>query len=332
MKQDCQSHIWAMPLKGELKLVLLAMASEAGEDDISSPGLARLAEMTGLSERTITRAVNRLELSGVITPQTDSLGRGRRRAWKMPARQKVDKLSTFSEGEGEKKVDNLTTFPEKVDNLSTFNEGDAGEKVDNLTTFPIKVDKLTTFTPEKVDNLSTFSSGTPLALIGTNLINITETTNVVSEAASPVKDNSSKPSSKPRRNDDPWFLIFCSAYVAAGLGPGYDYQVQDFVQLARMRRRLAAAKPQPVIVTDDEFTSACQNYFLSDRAAYTLADLATKISTFLRYPVDRYGQPKPVEALCNGTNKPNTINRKETANERAARQTFELITGALATR
>lgn len=340
MNCDLQATIWGNDsIRGEAKLLMLALAGEADADGCTSPSLDLLIQLTGLSRRTVQRYLVHLADTGWISALQHEAGRGKTRTWQLHAGKKGVTLTPFSPDQSVEKGDSLTPFIEKDANLTPFSEekgvtltpflpDQPVEKGANLTPFVEKDASLTPFPGPKGDSLTPFSTGTEVALIELNN-NITETTNVVSGARLRPADDQGQ---KTRRREDPFFRIFCAEFVTAGLGVGYDYQVQDFVQLAKMRRRLAAAQPEPILVADQEFTVACRNYFASDRTSYTLADLATRVTTFLRGPVDRYGQLKPVEALCNGTNKPNTVTRRETANERAARQTFELITGALATR
>lgn len=71
---------WAyeLPLKGSAKPVLVALADLADESDSCFPGQARLSEMTGLSERTVRRALERLDEWGLIERQARHDSRGYR--------------------------------------------------------------------------------------------------------------------------------------------------------------------------------------------------------------------------------------------------------------
>ena len=60
---------WAydLPLVGSAKAVLVALADMADEDDTCYPGQKKLAAMTGWSQKTIERALIRIESHGLLT-------------------------------------------------------------------------------------------------------------------------------------------------------------------------------------------------------------------------------------------------------------------------
>lgn len=66
-----QATAWAyeLPLIGSQKFVLVALADMADESASCFPGQKRLAAMTGLSVRTVQRALEDLEAHGLITRQ-----------------------------------------------------------------------------------------------------------------------------------------------------------------------------------------------------------------------------------------------------------------------
>jgi DNA-binding transcriptional ArsR family regulator len=58
---------WQQPATGNAKLVLLALADECrGSDGLCWPGLKRVAEMVGVEQRTVRRAVEQLEEAGLL--------------------------------------------------------------------------------------------------------------------------------------------------------------------------------------------------------------------------------------------------------------------------
>lgn len=297
MNPNVSKQVWALTAKAETKLVLLALIAEADDAGQAAPGVDRLAAITGLSDRGIRKILDRLQVAGLIKVGAHGLGRGKCNTW----------LINPELG---------SPFPEETGTINT----------ESSSPFPQKGEPDSPFTGQKGEAGSPFPSGTELALIGTKNNKHIKPTNVGLKGAT---DRRHKPTVK--RADDPLFAIFCSEYVAAGLGPGYAYLAQDFIQLARMRTRLASAKPDPIDLTEALFTIACKNYFQSDRSKWTLADLAVNVTTFMRSAIDRFNQPKPLEngTLCNGNQpKSGNGNRRETHNERAARQTLELVAGA----
>lgn len=73
---------WAydLPLRGSAKPVLVALADFADEAGSCYPGQERLAQMTGLNERTIRRALTRLETLGLIRRERRTDARGHRKS------------------------------------------------------------------------------------------------------------------------------------------------------------------------------------------------------------------------------------------------------------
>jgi DNA-binding Lrp family transcriptional regulator len=62
---------WQQPVTGNAKLVLLALADECrGTDGLCWPGLKRVAEMVGVEQRTVRRAVEQLEEAGLLLRET----------------------------------------------------------------------------------------------------------------------------------------------------------------------------------------------------------------------------------------------------------------------
>jgi uncharacterized protein YdaU (DUF1376 family) len=93
------------------------------------------------------------------------------------------------------------------------------------------------------------------------------------------------------KKPDPLFDAFCQMFAETHDGEPYAYKQADFVKLAEMRKRYAKAKPQPWEVTPERFKQAATNYFGSDLATHTLADLCNRFSTFYRSALDRFNKP-----------------------------------------
>lgn len=113
-----------------------------------------------------------------------------------------------------------------------------------------------------------------------------DSTNVLSSADAPTE-----PQGKTKKPPDPLFQEFCLQFQTAHDGEPYAYKPADFVKLAGLRDRYAKAKPQPWEVTPERFRQAAENYFHSELATHTLADLCERFSTFFRNPLDRFNKP-----------------------------------------
>lgn len=113
-------------------------------------------------------------------------------------------------------------------------------------------------------------------------------------------DALTEPSGKTKKPPDPLFQEFCLQFQTAHDGEPYAYKPADFVKLAGLRDRYAKAKPEPWEVTVSRFRQAAENYFHSDLATHTLADLCERFSTFFRNPVDRFNKPMAVNGAPNG--------------------------------
>lgn len=116
----------------------------------------------------------------------------------------------------------------------------------------------------------------------TDIHTVVDSTNVLSSADAPTK---------PGKQPDPLFQEFCLQFQTAHDGEPYAYKPADFVKLAGLRDRYAKAKPEPWDVTVSRFRQAAENYFHSDLATHTLADLCERFSTFFRTPLDRFNKP-----------------------------------------
>lgn len=57
---------WQQPVKGNAKLLLLALADTANNEGVCWPGTRRVAEMVGLSERAVREQLTKLEEAGVL--------------------------------------------------------------------------------------------------------------------------------------------------------------------------------------------------------------------------------------------------------------------------
>lgn len=124
-----------------------------------------------------------------------------------------------------------------------------------------------------------------------------ESTIVLSGARAP--ENPVSPPEKPPpedktpsgRKSDPLFVEFCALFQSAHDGEPYACKPADFVKLADLRKRYAKAKPQPWEITPERFRRAAGNYFLSDIAMHTLADLCERFSAFFQHPLDQFKNP-----------------------------------------
>jgi hypothetical protein len=63
---EASSWAWKQPVKGNAKLVLLALADHADRDGICWPGQKGVAEKCGISERTVRDALGSLECDGYV--------------------------------------------------------------------------------------------------------------------------------------------------------------------------------------------------------------------------------------------------------------------------
>ena len=108
---------WAydLPLRGSAKAVLVALADFADEEHSCYPGQERLASMTGLSRRTVTRAVGRLEGLGLLSREHRVDSRGYRKTDRyvlnVGAEMPVDNSQSLSDNlahGGESLSDNLS--------------------------------------------------------------------------------------------------------------------------------------------------------------------------------------------------------------------------------
>ena len=79
---------WAVALPAREKLVLLAIVSHANAEGCCWPGIERLVDMTGLSRRTVLRAISTLEDVGVITVER---GAGRANRYRVNAHNEPQK-------------------------------------------------------------------------------------------------------------------------------------------------------------------------------------------------------------------------------------------------
>lgn len=69
--------VWDQDLTPTEKLVLLAIADHADGDGICWPGMRKVSEKTGFARRTVIRAVESLEASGLIVVERRRTGAGR---------------------------------------------------------------------------------------------------------------------------------------------------------------------------------------------------------------------------------------------------------------
>ncbi len=69
MSNRALNWAWDCQLKAGKKILLLALADMADENDSCFPGQRRLAEMTGCSEDTVMRGLRELEALGLLTRQ-----------------------------------------------------------------------------------------------------------------------------------------------------------------------------------------------------------------------------------------------------------------------
>ncbi len=100
-------HVWSSypELKGSFKLVLLALAEFANEEnDECWPSIARLAEMTGLKERQVQNLLRDLQTDGYISIETNH-GRKNTNVYKLTMSKKVQQNAPFTD---EKKVQSST--------------------------------------------------------------------------------------------------------------------------------------------------------------------------------------------------------------------------------
>lgn len=67
MSYQAERWAWGLPVPPTSKLVLLALASHADEEGRCWPSVSRLASMTGLSERAVTKSLAALEHTGLFT-------------------------------------------------------------------------------------------------------------------------------------------------------------------------------------------------------------------------------------------------------------------------
>lgn len=86
MSWQAQAMAWAIPeLSPSQRLVLLAMANHANEfGENMHPGNDRLAQLTGLAEKTIRSAITDLASRGLVFMTRASTGRGRANVYRMP--------------------------------------------------------------------------------------------------------------------------------------------------------------------------------------------------------------------------------------------------------
>jgi hypothetical protein len=106
----------------------------------------------------------------------------------------------------------------------------------------------------------------------------------------------------------------------------YRHKQADFMKRAAL---YADYKRMNLALTVDRVTRAARNYFATPQGKHTLADFCVRFNEFYEHALDRYG--KPVEPVTNGgSNGRNQISHRETHNERAFRESFELIEQAIA--
>jgi hypothetical protein len=96
------------------------------------------------------------------------------------------------------------------------------------------------------------------------------------------------------RKSDPLFEIFCELFTESHNGDPYGYTTADFVQLANLRKRYAKAKPHPMEITPERFKPAAQNYFASNIANETFADLCSRFAVFYKGALDRFNHTVPI--------------------------------------
>lgn len=101
------------------------------------------------------------------------------------------------------------------------------------------------------------------------------------------------------RKSDPLFEIFCDLFTQSRNGDPYAYTTADFVQLANLRKRYAKAKPQPMEITPERFKQAAENYFASNIANETFADLCARFAVFYKGALDKFNHTIPA-SVANG--------------------------------
>lgn len=78
MSYSATSWAYDLPLRGSMKPVLVALADMADESNSCFPGQAKIAAMTGLSTKTVERALAKLEKLGALTREHRHDSRGYR--------------------------------------------------------------------------------------------------------------------------------------------------------------------------------------------------------------------------------------------------------------
>jgi len=107
-------HIWSNypEIKGSQKLVLLALAEFANEDNNECwPSIARLSEMTGLKDRQVQNILRELKEDGYIEIEVNH-GRKNTNVYRLTMKEKVQSSAPFNESEkvqsSDKKVQSST--------------------------------------------------------------------------------------------------------------------------------------------------------------------------------------------------------------------------------
>ena len=112
-------------VRGNLKLVALALANYANDKGLAWPSVETLAKSTGLSTRQIQRILPQIEEAGLVKISTGG-GRKRTHRYQFPPVGNSDNLSSFPHRKGDnlsKKGDTMSPDPTRTKEKKNFPGG-----------------------------------------------------------------------------------------------------------------------------------------------------------------------------------------------------------------
>lgn len=258
------SKIWALKLDPVEKLVLLALGdygNDQGEEIY--PGYGTLAAKTGLTERTIINKIQSLIQAGLLIRKTVPVGRGNRQEFTLTLPGKGESNSPISE-------------PENQSSGNKKGEFDDIEKVKDV--HPLKTERVNLV--QKRVNLTTQKGEFDDIALNKDRARVLTLHEPLRE---PILTEKPKASRQPVIE----YEIFCRIHLESRRVPYVNKQA-DFVHLANLKKKLVE---QDWELTAEKWETAVRNYFSSEIATFTLADLANRFATFFAAQVDRFGKP-----------------------------------------
>lgn len=111
---------WTVPASPTAKLVLLALADFADEIGHCWPAVARIVEMTGLSERAVRGAITSLEASGALAMNRGGNGRGHSSRYRLRINEPLERVQEMHPNACEKGAagaERVHVVPERVQHV-----------------------------------------------------------------------------------------------------------------------------------------------------------------------------------------------------------------------